>query len=420
MGSSSTGPRILVVGAGPFQLEILRAAQRQGETGGGDGSSHAPGLRLADHPHVIDTTDVPAIVDLARSLGVSGVVTAASDVAVTAVSAVVEALGLPGLPPRVAQGCRDKLACFRLLRAAGLGVPETRAVDGADDASAVHALADEVFGYPLIVKPRSGGGGRGVSKVDSADELDEAVASAQRAYRTGHDDKGHEDGQGGVLLQEWIHGVSVGVEAFFLEGRLHRAFVLGDQFDDAYIAPAGHSLPSDLDDATQARVVATIDAFGRALGLTTGPVNLDLRQVGRETLMIQINPRLGGNSITDLVRACYGVDLAQATVAAALGRDARALLEPKGTAPTAARLILRAGHGEARFSPELGARIEALRARADVVSLDLMVQDRAPALVRVDALTILGRVMVRADRSDQAIASAEALASELAASIELV
>jgi biotin carboxylase len=402
-GDGAPKPRIMLVGGGPFQLEILRAARRYAEVAVLDGSPLAPGLALADHPRVVDIADAALVVRVARELGVNGVVTAASDVAVPAVSAVVRELGLPGMLPEVALRCRDKLACFRALSSRGHHVPETRAVS---DESEAEAAVAEVGGYPAIVKPRSGGGGRGVTLVRARTDLDAAIACARRAYGPGVH---------GVLVQEFIGGRSVGVEAFFSGGALAEAFVLDDQFEASYISPAGHALPATLDSKSADSVVDAIAEFGRALGLCDGPANFDLRQLDDRTILLEVNPRLGGNSITDLVRAAYGVDLAEATVCAALGRDPRSVLARSQPAPTAARLILKYGVGVAHFeAPDAQWRMH-----PDLLALEILVKDGEPAHVRVDEWTILGRTMVRGTDSASAARLAERIATDVAARIVL-
>jgi biotin carboxylase len=399
-------PVVLLVGGGPFQLEILRAAQKHAEVAVLDGSPNAPGLALADYPRVVDIADAARVVRVARELRVSGVVTAASDVAVPAVSAVVRELGLPGLLPEVAMRCRDKLACFRVLIAKGHAVPQTRAVHDDTDGHEAHHAVIALGGYPAIVKPRSGGGGRGVVLVRERSQLCAAMACARRAYGPG---------QHGVLIQEFIAGRSVGVEAFFSNGELAEAFVLDDQFEQSYISPAGHALPSTLEPEIARKVIEHVAAFGRALGLRDGPANFDLRQLGERTVMLEVNPRLGGNSITDLVRAAYGVDLAEATVCAALGRDPRPILARTKLAPTAARLILKHAHGVAHMTDPTAE----FRQHPDLLAMDLLVSDGALAHTRVDEWTILGRTMVRGKDSDSAARLAEQIASHVAASIQL-
>jgi biotin carboxylase len=395
--------RVLLVGGGPFQLEVLRAARRRAEVAVVDGSPHAPGLALADYPRVVDISDTAAVVRVARELGVAGVVTAASDVAVPAVSAVVRALGLRGLPPDVAQRCRDKLQCAKTLRAQGQAVPQTLAVD---DLREAEAAVTSLGGYPVIIKPRTGGGGRGVSLVRAQAELAPGLACARRAYGPG---------QQGVLIQEFVGGESVGVEAFFAGGELAAAFVLDDQFEPGYISPAGHSLPPSLPSASVQAVEDAVAEFGRTLGLRDGPANFDLRFHDGRAVLLEINPRLGGNSITDLVRSAYGVDLAEATVCAALGQDPRPILARKKLQPTAARLILKQAHGLARIQDSLGD----LAVRAGVLSLDLLVSDGQAAHVRVDDWTILGRTLVQESSGAAAAQLAHEITRDAAARIEL-
>jgi|GEM_PF-3456404 len=399
----TTKPRLLLIGAGPFQLDILRAARRYAEVAVIDGSPHAPGLALADIARVVDIADVAQVVEIARGLQVSGVVTAASDVAVPAVSAVVRELGLPGLAPEAALRCRDKLECFRSLVTAGHRVPMTVPVDDLVDAE---RAVQQVGGYPAIVKPRRGGGGRGVSVVRSLTDLAPALACARRAYGPGAQ---------GVLVQELIAGRPLGVEAFFYQHELACAFVLDDQFESGYVSPAGHALPSTLTAAVEQSVVAAIAALGRSLGLSVGPANFDLRLVDGETILLEVNPRLGGSSISDLIRHAYGVDLPEATVYAALSHDPRPLLVHKKLSPTATRLILKQAHGVARLNDAHNTFSDL----PDVLALDLLVQEGEAAQVRVDDWTIVGRTIVCAADSGSAAELAERVAGAVAARIEL-
>lgn len=394
---------MLVVGAGPFQTGLLRAARELAEVIAVDGSPRAPGLALADHAHLIDVRDTRVVVELARAMKVDGVLTGASDVSVPAVSAVVDELGLIGLPSAVSERCRDKQQAFEAVRAAGLAVPETRAVSTVDEA--VRAI-DALGGLPVVIKPRSGGGGRGVSIVRTLAELAPAVQRAQAGY--------FGLGASSVLVQQLVHGRSLGAEAFFVGGELVDAFVLDDQFAPDFVSPVGHSLPPDVDDALGAAVVDACAAFGRALGLTTGAVNFDLR-CDERVVLIEVNPRLGGNSITDLVHHAYGSQLSHAAVLCALGRDPSPALARVRSAPIAARLILQRGRGVARFAtpPSVFA------SRPDVIALDLTVQDGEQTSVHVDDFCLLGRCVVAGPNAGGAARTAQEIADAIAQSVRL-
>ncbi|HET8588938.1 MAG TPA: ATP-grasp domain-containing protein [Nakamurella sp.] len=83
-----------------------------------------------------------------------------------------EACSIPGTSVRTAWLCRDKPSMKQALREAGIPTAASAAVASADEARTFAAGV----GYPLIVKPRSGAGASGTTRVDSDAELDAALA----------------------------------------------------------------------------------------------------------------------------------------------------------------------------------------------------------------------------------------------------
>ena len=63
------------------------------------------------------------------------------------------------------------------------GVPVVPGSDGAGLDDAELALAVEQVGYPVLLKPSAGGGGKGMREVHAPDELAAAIASARREAR---------------------------------------------------------------------------------------------------------------------------------------------------------------------------------------------------------------------------------------------
>jgi biotin carboxylase len=393
-------PKVLVVGGGPFQLDIIRTAKEIGAiVAVADKSPTAPGFALADHAICVDIIDVDAMVEAARAWGANGVVTAASDAAVPAVAAIGDALGLIAVPIDAARRCRDKLATFETLKQAELEMPRTicvRSIEEARDA------IDFVGGYPFVIKPRSAAGGRGV-----------AVVREEGALAGAFDRAGKYDPGGlGTLIQTFVPGIAIGVEAFFWRGSLAAAFVMDDQFVPDFVSPIGHSFPSAQPEAIQRDVTAAVARFARALGLREGPANFDLRFTGGKTVLLEVNARLGGNSITDLVRRGAGVDLSAATVRAAMGQTPDDELRDRDKTPTAVRLIL----GPASDRP---LRVKEQRSLTDKIVIDLTVKNGEPAALRVDEHAIFGRVITHAETASEAALLAEQVANLVAQRIEV-
>ncbi len=101
-------------------------------------------------------------------------------------------------PPAEAIAAMGDKAAARI-RAAQLGVPTVPGYDGdASDDAVLTAEADRI-GYPLLVKPSAGGGGKGMRVVREASGLPEALSGARReAARSFGDDR--------LILERYLAG----------------------------------------------------------------------------------------------------------------------------------------------------------------------------------------------------------------------
>ncbi|HVH22637.1 MAG TPA: acetyl-CoA carboxylase biotin carboxylase subunit [Pseudonocardia sp.] len=86
-----------------------------------------------------------------------------------------------GPPASAIEAMGDKIRAKQTVAKAG--VPVVPGSDGAGLDDAALALAVEQVGYPVLLKPSAGGGGKGMREVHSPDELAAAIASARREAR---------------------------------------------------------------------------------------------------------------------------------------------------------------------------------------------------------------------------------------------
>jgi D-alanine-D-alanine ligase-like ATP-grasp enzyme len=84
-----------------------------------------------------------------------------------------EARGIPGTSVRTTWLCRDKPSMKEALRAAGVPTAASAAVHTVDEA----VDFANATGFPLILKPRSGAGALGTTRVDSMSQLREALSA---------------------------------------------------------------------------------------------------------------------------------------------------------------------------------------------------------------------------------------------------
>src|SRR6187431_37145 len=82
-----------------------------------------------------------------------------------------------GPPPEVLAKAGDKVAALKAARAAG--VPVLESSEPSRDPEVIIAAAEEI-GFPIFVKAVAGGGGRGMRRVETRDELPELLSAAMR------------------------------------------------------------------------------------------------------------------------------------------------------------------------------------------------------------------------------------------------
>ena len=164
--------RIFVANRGEIASRITRTCARLGL---------AVVIPSTDGPDALDLLDIPAVVDAARAAGADAVHPGFGFLAENAAFAeAVVAAGIRwiGPPPAAMRRMGDKAAARRLARR--LGIPTIDGYDDADQADSTLIDAAARIGYPILVKPAAGGGGKGMRTVRAAEDLPSQLAAARR------------------------------------------------------------------------------------------------------------------------------------------------------------------------------------------------------------------------------------------------
>ncbi|WP_435198849.1 acetyl/propionyl/methylcrotonyl-CoA carboxylase subunit alpha [Qipengyuania sp. 902] len=100
-----------------------------------------------------------------------------------------------GAPPSSIRAMGLKDAAKKLMREAG--VPVTPGYDGDDQSAERLKQEADAIGYPVLIKAVAGGGGKGMRKVDAAEDFLSSLESCRREAKAsfGNDD---------VILEKWI------------------------------------------------------------------------------------------------------------------------------------------------------------------------------------------------------------------------
>lgn len=353
-----------------------------------------------------DTSDDEAVLAVARRVAertrVAGI-TSSSEYYVAAAAATAHALGLPAPDADAVRKCRNKALQRRLLVEGSVPVPDFAPARDAREA----VLAAGRIGYPAVVKPVLGSGSLGVQLCS-----DSAATSAHAAALTAA--KVNERGlaaSGHVLVEEYVRGAEYSVEVFGHEAVVVVAKRLGPLPD---FVESGHDLPAGLPPAARARLEEIAVRAVKALGLGWGAAHVELRMDGDDVRVIEVNPRLAGGMIPELVRRALGIDLVGNQVSAAVGLAPAG--RPPGPARAAAIRFLTAGRpGALADARTLSAALEAAHSPTGVATAVLYRGPGEQVAPAQDFRGRLGHVIAVADDVSTAATAADEGLDQLAA-----
>jgi len=312
----------MVLAASVYQMPAIEAAKRLGyRVVTTDNVPSNPGHALADASHVVDTTDLRGVLALAEAERIDGIISPGTDVAVETAAFVAERLGLPGPSADAARTFTQKRLFREFLRRAGLPCPEVVEVGAATESSRLFE------NRRWLVKPNRSSGSKGVFIVDSSAELAPRIEES-RCFSV----------DGVALLEEFIEGTQHTCEAFLLDGELVVALLTDrDTVAPPHTATKGHRVPTRLAERHRGDALAAIAHVLRLAGIVNGPIDCDFVVNDRGIFLIEITPRLGGNSLSRLVGAALDFDLVSAAVRVACGEEVS--IAPS-RAPKAAAIVI--------------------------------------------------------------------------------
>jgi biotin carboxylase len=313
------GKRLLVLGAGPAQLGLLAAARaRELHVIAVDRDPSAPGFRYADRRAIVSTEDESGVERLASAERVDGLIAPGIDWPVAICARVAVRLGLPHpISPETGVLSTSKLRQRERFAEAGVHQPAYEICSGPGEAAEAAAR----IGFPCVIKAPDRQGQRGLTLVQSAAEVSDAVRVALDASRSAT-----------LLVEEHIPGREVTVNAFSAKGHFFPLTVTDrlTALPPAFGVALTHAWPSELEPREIGAVVEAAAAAADAVGITDGPSYTQVL-VGPDGVRVgELAARLGGGHDAELCRAALGVDLNATALSAALGEEiAAASLAPR-------------------------------------------------------------------------------------------
>ena len=182
---------VLVANRGEIAVRVIRTLRSMGIRSVAiysDADAGAPHVRIADGAVRIGPAParesylaVDKVISAALATGVQAIHPGYGFLSENpALARACEANGIVFVGPPVAaiEAMGDKIAAKATVAAAGVRVVPGSSGAGLNDAAL--AAAAELVGFPILIKPSAGGGGKGMRLVESLDEIGAAIQSARR------------------------------------------------------------------------------------------------------------------------------------------------------------------------------------------------------------------------------------------------
>lgn len=316
--------KILMLGGAQTQVPAIKAAKELGVyvivT---DYLEDNPGQHFAHESYSVSTTDKEGVLALAKSLEIDGIVSYASDYGAPTAAYVAEKLGLPTSPYKSVEILTRKDLFKAFLKENNFKVPKAKGYNSFEEANADFYN----FNMPVMIKPVDCCGSRGVSKIDSIEQLQEKVEDALSYSKINR-----------FIIEEYIEksGYQVGGDGFSVNGKLVFRCFSNEHFSSTSInpfVPVGYSFPSNLPDHIQDKIHNEIQRVLDLLNMQTGAYNFDiLVDKNEDVYLIELAARNGGDWIPQVAKYATDIDMVEFTIKGALGEDCSDLIftKPKG------------------------------------------------------------------------------------------
>jgi len=261
-----------------------------------------------------DTTSAIAIVEKARALGGDSIagLTSVYEYYVAVAAEAAQILGLPSADPVAVRRCRSKVMTREACSKDHALNPRFALASDAQDA----VTSATIIGLPVVVKPVDLTGSVFVRRCDSGEEVERVASHILSVDKYLGSAMTHT-----VAVEEYLEGAEFSVECFG-----GRALGVTAKTSGAlpYFVELAHQFPARIEDNTERLIIDTAERALDAVGLTWGPAHVEVKFSDvslRTPRLVEVNPRVGGDRVPELVRLALGVDLIAMHMAAVVGRD---------------------------------------------------------------------------------------------------
>lgn len=304
--------KLMILGGSRYAIPIIEMAHRLGLyvitcDYLPDNIAH----KYSDEYVNVSIIDEVAILKEAQRLGIDGILSFACDPGVVTAAYVAEKMNLPFQGSYESTKILQDKGLFRqFLKDNGFNCPHSKRYTEKE-----RPYEDiDFFEWPVIVKPVDSAGSKGVTKVETVDELASAI---EIAIDVSHN--------GAFIIEDFLtfDGYHSSADPFTVDGKLQFVSYSDQLFDkeaDNPYTPAYIIWPSSMKEEHQKILTEETQRLMDLLHMKTGIYNIEsCVGINGKPYLMEVSPRGGGCKIAELQNLAYDTNLIENEVRKAVG-----------------------------------------------------------------------------------------------------
>ncbi|KPL14958.1 MAG: hypothetical protein AMS26_08975 [Bacteroides sp. SM23_62] len=298
--------KLAIIGASYLQVPLIIKARELGiETHVFSWEEDQCRNNICDQFYPISITEKEQILQECQAIQIDGITSIGSDLAMPTVNYIASQMNLTGNSLESTLLTTNKFAMRRRLSEHNLPCPRFKKINSSDEWTA------DDFVFPLIIKPTDRSGSRGVAKIQTEEEIPDALERALSESLVNE-----------AIIEEFIEGKEISVEMVSWQGT-HHYITCTDKVStgEPYFVEIEHHVPASITADLESRIVALVKEALTFLGVEYGASHSEILITHEgEIFIVEIGARMGGDNIgSDLVKLFTGYDFVKGVIEIAMG-----------------------------------------------------------------------------------------------------
>lgn len=312
--------KILFLGASHAQVPAIKYAKKIGlHVISCDRNKNSPGFIYSDENYIVSTTNKTKVLKISQKNKINGIVSYVSDTAAPTAAFIAEKMNLVGNSVQAVNTLVNKELFRNFLKKNNFNYPEFKVFKNKKN---LNPFIKRVK-LPVFIKPIDSSGSKGVTKVKTFGQINNAIKSALKFSKKKK-----------IIVEKPIirKGNQIAGDGFVINGKLAFRCWGDENFNESLngIITIGPSFPSKHSERKFELVHRETQKLLKLVGIKNGALNFDFIFDNNDNLyFLEIAPRNGGGLLPQLIKHLTKVDLVKYTVEQSIGNKLKMLSQKK-------------------------------------------------------------------------------------------